>query len=151
MNLRTLRLKQETIIAASPEQVWAVFKDILSWPRWNSVCREVAVKEGKPWEPGFRFRMVLDMAGVPVPFEPNVIEADPPNRVVWRSTRLGITGTRTFTFELVDGMTQAADEKLFESRVMPVALVYPRPVIRRMSERWLSALAREVERRTGVI
>jgi hypothetical protein len=103
---------------------------------------------GEPWTPGFRFRMVLRMGGTNVPFEPAVVEASPPHRVTWRSTRLTITGTRTLTFEAVDGMTRATDDKLFESPIVPVALVYPRPIVHRMSERWLRALAPEVERRT---
>lgn len=146
MHLRSLSLVQQASVAASPEQVWAVFEDIRRWPEWNRIVREVAILEGEPWKPGFRFRMVLRMGGFNIPFEPTVVEADPPHSVTWRSTRLKITGTRTFTFELVEGMARLRDVKLFESKLIPVALVYPRPIIRGMSEHWLRALTYEVER-----
>ncbi|MEX2599085.1 MAG: hypothetical protein WD533_05450, partial [Dehalococcoidia bacterium] len=58
------------------------------------------------------------------------------------------TGTRTFTFRLGDdGATEVVDEKRFTSRVLPVRLFYPRPVISTMSREWLRSLKTEVERR----
>lgn len=150
MNIRRLELSQHRTLAASPEQVWNVFRDLERWPQWNVVCDRAQALEGGPWTPGFRFRMDLRMAGVPVTFTPTVIESDPPNSVTWSSTRLGITGTRTFTFEIQDGITVVTDRKVFESTIVPVAIVYPRNVIRAMSERWLRCLGEEVENRATI-
>ena len=81
-----------------------------------------------------------------VSFSVNVIEALPTQRVVWASTVLGLTATRTFTFDGHSGTTIVTDRKTFESPLIPVRLVYPRPVIRLMTESWLNDLKAESER-----
>jgi hypothetical protein len=56
--------------------------------------------------------------------------------------RWTVTGTRTHTFEPTAAGTLATDHKRFEHPLLPLDLVYPRAVIRRMSETWLDDLAR---------
>ncbi len=148
MGLFDLTLRQQITADAHTRAVWAAFAGIESWPRWNSPCKSVEVLEGTPWTPGFRFHMVLRMAGVPVPFEPVVVEAEPERRVRWTSRRLTVTGIREFTFTaLAGGQTLITDEKCFSSPILPVRLFYPRPIITRMSNSWLVSLAREAQRK----
>ena len=147
MGLFDLELQQQTATRSPRSAVWEVFADIERWPEWNSVCEKVRIIEGTPWTPGFRFHMVLRMAGRAVPFEPVVVHAEPERVVTWTSTRFTVTGTRTFTLDSGDGSTLISDTKRFSSPVLPVRLFYPRPVINRMSEAWLASLAREATRR----
>jgi len=142
-----LSLLERTAIHAPVDVVWAAFSDLGSWPRWNTVCLKATGLAGKPWTVGFRFRMVLRMAGVPVSFTPTVVEADAPYRVAWSSRRFTVTGARSFTFEPAPEGTLVVDEMRFSSRVTPVRLFYPRPVIAAMSKGWLASLKEEAERR----
>ena len=147
MSLFDLTLSNRIFIQASPEMVWAAFGDVRSWPEWNTVCLKVDRLAGEPWTVGFSFRMVLRMAGVPVPFHAVVVEVEIPHRVVWSSTRFTVTGRRTFRFQPSERGTVVVDEKRFTSPALPVRLFYPRPVITAMSKRWLRSLKAEVERR----
>ena len=63
--------------------------------------------------------------------------------VVWSSWKGPILGTRTWRFEAEGEGTLVTDHKRFESRWLPLALFYPRPLIRQMSQRWLADLGAE--------
>jgi hypothetical protein len=119
--------------------VRATFEDAESWPSW---CGPVVSVERIPgaWESGERLDYDLQSL-VRVRFAVTLEHVDEVS-IRWSSTKGPIRGTRTFTFE----PGAIVDEKRFESW-LPVALFYPRPPIRRMSERWLQDLARESERR----
>lgn len=144
-DVRTLSLREETSIAASPGQVWGVFQEVHAWPEWNPVCLRVWNVSPKLWEAGSSFSFTLRMAGVPVSFHVTVTEAQPPYRVTWSSRRVTITGTRTIAFVPSANGTLASDTKAFSSPFLPIALFYPRPIIRHMSEASLLALKRRVE------
>ena len=147
MSTFDLTLSDRIFIEASPEAAWAVFSDLGRWPEWNVVCRKVDRLAGEPWTVGFSFRMVLRMAGVPVPFRPVVVELEVPHRVVWSSTRFTVTGRRTFLFQPSERGSMIVDEKRFTSPVLPVRCFYPRFAIRAMSRTWLQSLKEETERR----
>ena len=153
MSLLDLTITEQTTIGAPPGAVWEVFGDLPSWPTWNRSCLAADMVAGTPWSVGSSFRIVLRMAGVPVPFHPSIVEAELPRRVGWSSTHFTITGTRSFTFDAppegdaTPEGTVVTDEMRFTSRVVPVRLLYPRPVIRAMSRGWLQSLKEEVERR----
>ncbi|MBI4329139.1 MAG: SRPBCC family protein [Chloroflexi bacterium] len=147
MGLRDLTLTQTIHIDVPPERVWDVFRRIRDWPRWNRVCLRVGSLEGEPWSIGFRFFIVLRMAGVPIPFHPTVVAADLPHRIAWSSTQFTITGRHTFLFQPFADGTRVIDEKHFASPIFPVRLFYPRPVIAAMSKGWLRSLKEEVEGR----
>lgn len=142
-----LTLTEQIEIDAPLERVWHVFSDIRAWPQWNSVCLKVDRLEGELWIPGFRFHMVLRIAGLRVPFRPTVVQAEVPHRVVWSSVYFTVTGQRTFVFHATEGGTLVVDEKRFSSRVLPIGALYPRFAISRMSRQWLGSLKQEVERR----
>ncbi len=140
--LRTLVLGESIGISAQPDHVWRVFEDLEGWPSWNSVCRAAGWIDGAPWAIGSRFKMVLRMAGAPVPFTVRVVEWDPPNAVAWDSTVMTITGHRRFAFR-ADGNGDAcevSDTKTFSSPILPLRAFYPRPVIQAMSRGWLESL-----------
>lgn len=126
--------------AADADVVRATFEDTATWPAWCGPVVEV-LHAPERWEQGARLAYRLQSL-VTVTFDVTLDRVDA-RSICWSSTKGPITGTRTFTFE--DGAV--VDEKRFESW-LPVALFYPRPPIRRMSERWLADLVAEAERRT---
>ena len=145
--VRSLVLTESVSIDASPDSIWRVLENLTGWPSWNAVCNSARWTEGAPWEAGSWFRMVLRMAGVPVPFTVRVVEADPPSAVSWESTVLTVTGSRSFTIEHAgDGKgSLVPDTKTFTSPVLPLRLFYPRPIIQTMSRRWLRSLKEQAE------
>ncbi len=142
----SLELSSSVLIHAPRQPTWEAFRNIERWPVWSRVCLGVWGIAGGPWRAGGQLSFKLRIAGVSVSFSVNVIEALPTQRVVWASTVLGLTATRTFTFDGHSGTTIVTDRKTFESPLIPVRLVYPRPVIRLMTESWLNDLKAESER-----
>lgn len=140
-----LDLVSRVAIRAPRSRVWEVFADARDWPRYNPVVLEVgAVPDA--WREGARLSYVLRMAGRRVGFSVEVTRCEPGREVTWSSRRWTVTGTRTFTFTERDGVVEVEDHKRFTCAWFPVGWLYPRPVIRRMSEAWLTALRDEAER-----
>jgi uncharacterized protein YndB with AHSA1/START domain len=147
LKLWSFETESSVEIAAPVEQVWAVFADARRWPEWSEVCTEVWGELDRLWERGARFGFRLRMAGMGVPFNVEVVRADPPRCVAWSSTRFAVTARRTFEFAGGASGTRAADRKEFSSPFLPVGLWYPRRAIYTMTERWLRDLKAESERR----
>ncbi|MEO0604979.1 MAG: hypothetical protein AAF211_26345, partial [Myxococcota bacterium] len=59
-----------------------------------------------------------------------------------------VRGTRAFLLEATDEGTLVVDEKTFESRLWPVASLYPRGIVSSMSDGWLEGLRDAVLDRT---
>lgn len=139
MSLFALTLTSRVTTTASPDVVRETFEDAASWPEWCSAVVEVQHAPAV-WAAGQR--LCYRLASVfTVTFDVRIDQVDA-RQIRWSSSKGPIRGVRTFTFE--PGVV--VDEKRFESW-LPVALFYPRPPIRRMSERWLADLAHEAERR----
>ena len=145
--LRTLVLSESVEVATAPDAVWRLMEGLEDWTAWNSVCLSSRWTYGAPWAVGSRFRMVLRMAGAPVPFNVRVVEWDPPTAVAWDSTVATVTGSRRFTFRPVGdgGACEVVDAKTFSSPVLPLRAFYPRPVIQAMSRGWLRSLKAAAE------
>jgi uncharacterized protein YndB with AHSA1/START domain len=141
MGPRVLDLVSTVVVPAPPERVWTVFADARRWPEWSRVIAAVTVAPER-WEPGARLAFRLRIGGAVVPFDVTVTAADPPHLVTWTSVRWTVTGTRTHTFATTADGTRATDHKRFDHPVAPLRWVYPRAIIRRMSETWLDDLAR---------
>lgn len=139
MNPFALTLTSQIATSAPRDVVRRVFMDAASWPDWCGPVREVLASP-EHWRVGERLCYRLQSV-VSVVFDVR-LDAVEDGLVRWSSRKGPILGTRTFEF--ADGVIR--DTKLFES-VLPVSLFYPRPPIRKMSERWLADLAAESERR----
>ena len=124
-------------IEAPPGRVRAVFDEVERWPEWCSVLLDLRV--AKPISVGNDLAYTIRMMGLPAPFHVT-IDAVTDSSVVWSSWKGPILGTRTWRFEAEGEGTLVTDHKRFESRWLPLALFYPRPIIRQMSQRWLADL-----------
>lgn len=149
MTATDLSLKSDVYIDAPPEAVWRVFSDPAAWPRWSRVCTEVTHVDPMLWEVGARLAYTLRLAWVPVSFDVMLVASEPPTRVMWRSIRWGVTGTRTHTFEREGQGTRVTDFEHFRHDSAPIAWFCPSFVINEMSRAWLADLKREVERRVA--
>jgi hypothetical protein len=101
------------------------------------------------WQPGQRLRFRLRMVGVPVPFDVALTEVETGCRVAWESTEFSVTAVRTISITGDGDGVIIRDHKAFHSPALPVGLVYPRFLIRRMTESWLADLSAEAERRSA--
>ena len=167
MNPFRLELSSSTRIDASRDRVCQVFSDIAQWTEWCGVCLRADpvdlphgaitaptdVTKSFDWQPGQRIRLKFRMAGIGVPFNVAVTDAEAGHSVAWASTKLTVTAVRTFTFTDDPSAgspgrpsTIVTDYKLFTSPVLPLRLFYPRPIIRRMTEQMLEDLKIECER-----
>lgn len=136
-----LSLQEEIIIQSSIENVWDTLTSLDSWPVWNEVCEKASWESGENWKIGSVFSMVLILAGLPVPFTVTIKTYDEPNQLSWSSNFLGITGTREFNVEKINGnMVRVIDSKIFNSSFLPIKLFYPRSIINKMSRGWLNSL-----------
>jgi hypothetical protein len=133
-------------VGAGREEVWEVLTGAADWPRWCDVCVEVT-RAPATWAVGDSLNFRLRMAGVAVPFSVAVTECDRLSKLAWESTKYFVTATRTITLDDADGGTVVTDRKRFRSPVLPVRLIYPRWIVRAMTESWLADLKREAERR----
>ncbi|MBX2799849.1 MAG: SRPBCC family protein [Myxococcales bacterium] len=143
-----LVLTSSVLVDAPIETVWSVLVDVERWTRWCPPVRRVTHFEGIA--EGRRLAYVLGMGpGVPVSFDVTIETCARPHVLQWWSTKWwGVTGTRAFLLSEVDGGTNVEDRKTFQSRIWPVARLYPRSVVGGMSNKWLDGLAAEVLRRS---
>ena len=142
-------MPSSVLVDAPVERAWAVISDAARWPEWADACVSVCGGpcEDSGWKPGHKFGFMLKMAGKNVPFSVTVSRVKTGNLIEWKSTKFTITAVRTITIELDNGRTRVTDSKHFSSYLLPIRLAYPRKVIRRMTESWLSDLKQEAELR----
>jgi len=142
--MEPLVLSSSIAIPAPPESVWAVLADVPRWPAWCPPVRRIT--RFTALEPGLRMAYVLAMGpGIPVSFDVLLQTVDRPRCLQWTSTKWwGVRGTRAFSLEATDAGTTITDHKTFESRIWPVAALYPRSTVSSMSDGWLEGLYDEV-------
>ncbi len=133
-------------IDATGEHVWHLIEDATNWPEWSKVCTEVwgIPDEGVLIE-GTAFGFTLRMASREVPFNVSVTRVDRGISIEWRSTKYSITAIRTIWVDSNGEGCRVTDSKKFSSPLLPIGLVYPRGLIRRMTESWLSDMKIESE------
>ena len=141
-------MSSSVLVDAPTERVWTVISDAERWPKWADVCSRVwgSPDEDTGWKPDHEFGFVLRMASKNVPFSVTVSRVEVGRLIEWRSTKFAITAVRTISIESVDEGCKVTDSKHFSSYLLPIRLAYPRKVVRRMTESWLSDLKQEAEK-----
>lgn len=132
-----------TEIGAPPEVVWDVLTNIEAWPSWNPEVRTAAV-DGE-LGPGATFRW---KAG-PGTITSTIQELDPPNRITWRGSTVGIKAIHVYRLEASASGTSIVSEESWTG--LPVRLL--RGLLRRQLQKstdaGLQRLKREAERRSS--
>jgi Polyketide cyclase / dehydrase and lipid transport len=101
----------EIEVAATPEAAWAVLAAIGEWPSWNPAVKSVSFESGL--EEGSEFRW---KAG-PGTIKSTIRDLDPPWRIAWTGTSLGLKAIHVHTFERHNGGTIVRTEESYDGLV----------------------------------
>ena len=74
-------------IAAPPEQVWALISDLERGPEWSVVTLECKLTSAGPVDLGSTYTAVSKFAASRITTEHEIVEWDPPHRLVSRVTK----------------------------------------------------------------
>ena len=82
----------ERTIPATPEQIWAVLGDAMSYDRWVVGAKDIRAADGTWPEPGSTLEHTSGFGPLELKDNTKVIESDPPHRIVLeaRGRPLGI-------------------------------------------------------------
>jgi hypothetical protein len=144
----SFEMASSVVMDGTPEEAFEIVERAAGWPEWSRVVTRVRRAPAVPWLPGAQLTFSLRMAGREIEFDVRVTRRNRPLELAWASTRLMITAHRTIRFEALDGIaarTRVTDQKRFSSTCLPIGLAYPREIIRRMTDEWLTDLKRAVE------
>jgi hypothetical protein len=101
-------------VEATPAEVWRVFSDLSTWPRWFPNATAARVQLGPPWRKGavLEVDLAVPVVGALV-LRLDVEEAEPARRVRWVGKVWGIRGDHTYTFEDRGGWTRLTSHETF--------------------------------------
>ncbi len=74
-------------IAAPPEEVWALLSDLERGPEWSVVTLECELRSGGPPGLGSTYRAVSKFGASKITTEHQIVEWEPPRRLVSRVTK----------------------------------------------------------------
>jgi hypothetical protein len=131
----------EIEIAGEPEAAWAVLTQIESWPTWNPAIKSVSFEGGL--EEGLEFRW---KAG-PGTIRSTIRDLDPPWRIAWTGTSLGLKAIHVHTFERHDGGTLVRTEESYHGLVARLFSGRLQKMLDRALQDELRHLKTEAERR----
>jgi hypothetical protein len=95
-----MKIEYETVVACSPEQVWAVFSDLSNWSQWNSMTT-ASWAQGDPWQADSE--LLLEPAQPAVKVKARVLDCAPPYSVRWRGRAMGVSVVHSFEFAAQPG------------------------------------------------
>jgi hypothetical protein len=130
-------------IEAPPEVVWDVLTNIEAWPSWNPEVRTATVDgELRPYAT-FRWK-----AG-PGTITSTIQELDPPNRITWRGSTVGIRAIHVYRLEAGPSGTSVVSEESWAG--LPVRLLrgFLGRQLQKSTDAGLQHLKREAERRSS--
>ena len=139
---------QESIhIAAAPEQVWRLFRDVERWPLWCPVILSAKMLSGDLSKARSRFRFSVKPSWIKLQANAEVVQAKPPGRVTWGVEKNGAYAQHTFSFEPDGEGTRATSYEAFSGPMLwALPIVMPSGKVRAMFQSWLLALKTEAEK-----
>jgi uncharacterized protein YndB with AHSA1/START domain len=139
------RAQSEVFIAAPPEEVWALISDLERGPEWSVVTLQCEITSARPRDVGCTYRAVSKFAASKITTEHEIVEWDPPHRMVTRVTK-GAESTVTWTCE-----PQAGGALLTMSNEFSVPAALPGLIADKLAEQVTDTLARELARIKEVV
>jgi hypothetical protein len=128
-------------IDAPMKRAWGLIADASRWPDWSDVCTEVwNTPDQLDWQVGHKFGFRLKMARRTVPFNVDISRFEAGTLIEWKSTKFYVTAVRTIAVTPELEGCRVSDSKHFTSSLLPIGVAYPKRMIRRMTESWLSDL-----------
>ena len=139
-------MSSSVFIDVPVDRVWDLVETARNWPEWSKTCTHVwGAPDEDGWRVGHRFGFMLAMANRQIPFFVTLSRIESGELIEWRSTKFTITAVRSISVTQENGGCVVTDTKRFSSYLLPIRLAYPRGIIRRMTESWLSELSSEAE------
>ena len=130
-------------IAADVEAVWRLLTDLERWPLWKHDVRTMAL-HGR-LAPGTIF---VWKAG-PGTIRSTIQEVDPPRRIGWTGSTMGISAIDIFRLEQSSGGTLVREEESWEGLVVRLFTRRLQHTLQSSIESGLAQLKVEVERRSA--
>jgi hypothetical protein len=109
--------RSEIEIAATPNVVWEILTAVDKWPGWNPDVKSVSVEDSI--DEGSTFRWKAGAGTITSTIE----QLEPPHRILWTGSSLGIRARHLHTLELRNRSTVVRTEESFEG---PVARLFGR-------------------------
>lgn len=107
------------VIAATPEQAWAVLADVVHWPRWLPTMAEVHPLDAPALALGSRYRITQPKLR---PAVWTVTALDEPRRFTWVTASRGLRVTAHHRLEpMGENGSRLSLEIVFEGWLAPVA------------------------------
>jgi hypothetical protein len=131
---------KEAFVHASPEDVWTVLSDLEKWPQWNESVKTMEVRG--PVAPGTEFRWVAGRTKITSRLE----EVDPPHRIVWSGTTMGIRAVHIWELTADDTSTKVSTQESFQGLIVRLFARRMGRSLERALAQSVEALKREVER-----
>jgi hypothetical protein len=140
------RLDYAITARCRPEHVWQVFANIDRWPQWNPVIGKSHWLTGEQWQLGSRFFMEITQPRR-ISFKPEIVEIDPPRRIVWTGSAPGFKGTHGHEFVAQpDGTTLIKTWEEFSGLATIFFTKGMKKKLINMYAVWLNSLAAESEK-----
>jgi len=130
-------------IEAPIEMVWDILTDFQNWPTWNKSVSKMQV-DG-PIETGTSFEWHADGWKLASCLE----EVDPPKRVAWSGTTLGIRSTHVWDLTEEGQGTHVQTVEAFEGLVPTLLRYFTRKKLAKSLDQGMAALKAEAESRAG--
>jgi uncharacterized protein YndB with AHSA1/START domain len=131
----------EIEISATPDLVWDVLTGFNRWPTWNPDVESVSMHGDVAVGSEFRWK-----AG-PGTITSTIQEVDPPRRIAWTGSTLGIQAVHVWWLEPSDGVTTVLTEESYQGLVARLLRRPLQKALDRALDNGLRYLKAEVERR----
>ncbi len=137
--------ESEVLIAAPPEEVWALISDLERGPEWSVVTLECTLTSDGPPGLGCTYRSVSRFVASKITTEHEIVEWVPPRKMVTRAIK-GAESTFVQTCE-----PQGEGTVLTMRNEFSVSSGLPGPIAERLARQVAGTLAKELARIKQVV
>jgi uncharacterized protein YndB with AHSA1/START domain len=143
-------------IDADSAQVWRVFTDLSTWPRWFPNAVGARALREDPFRRGGAVEVDLELPVVgSIVLRLDVEEADPQHKVRWIGKAWGVRGDHSYTFEDrrqgAKAWTRVTSHELFDGPLSILATGLARDKIDRLAHEALAHFKTVVEERIASV
>ena len=137
-------VRNEIVVAAAPEVVWAWLLRAELWPTWYSNAADIHFLSHAA--PDLRNRSRFRWKTFGLRLTSKVLEFDPPQRLAWDAHGLGVDAFHAWLLTpLADGSTHVLTEEVQHGWLAKLGHRLNSTRIETGHRRWLEALARQAE------
>ncbi len=137
--------ESEILIAAPPEEVWALISDLERGPEWSVVTLECMLTSDVPPGPGCTYRSVSRFAASKLTTEHEIVEWVPPRRMVTRV----IKGAESTFVQTCEAQGEGTVLTMRNDFGVPSGL--PGPIADKLAQQVTGTLAKELARIKEVV